>query len=481
MGRINQYTRARVLLVGQAMLVGLIATAGLLYFLIEADSRDLTYIVCWLDVMIFVWAFWSWKQMSGTWFDPYMLFLLSAVLFNGGHAILEVFNMNEAGILDGKFLNDTTVMALFLVGVGIAWMHLGAMLSAVMVGGRRRMLQAMLVAVHGAPEVRQIGWLLFIVSVVPLSVLMWRSFNVVLQEGYFALYQQEAGTGLMAGPQVLATFFVPAALFMLAGAGGSRLCVAVSVFLILGYSSVALFLGMRSAAIAPLTAYAWVWHRCRAEIPRWVLAAGSAILLVVVIPLVGSIRTTAGSERASAETMMSALFSVESAVVAGVSEMGGSLRTLAHTIELVPGVRPFDDGVGYLYALLTVFPNLFWDVHPSVARGTPSAWLTATVDPVIAALGGGYGYSFMAEAFLNFGYIGVPIVLFVIGLLFGRFVAWGSCSSEPLRIATLASYLAFFLIYARSDATRIVRPLIWYTLLPYLTARLLRRYRTPSA
>ena len=65
-------------------------------------------------------------------------------------------------------------------------------------------------------------------------------------------------------------------------------------------------------------------------------------------------------------------------------------------------------------------PNLFWDIHPTIARGLACDWITETVDPFADLVGGGLGYSFIAEAYLNFGWFGVPIVTGIIGFLFGN-------------------------------------------------------------
>ena len=473
------------LLMIQGFAVALMMIMAALYVAFRLDPspalglgpEQLIYPVCWLVIGVFAWSFWSWRRMSGTWFDPYTLFLLSAVLFNGGQVFLEIFRLNDGGILAGRFSYDTTIYAVFLVGVGMATLHLGVLISAIRKRPRGAEELGGSEGQDGTKDLRWVGLFLLTISIVPMTMIMWRAVVLVLQGGYFALYQQEAGIGLMAGPQVLASFFVPASLFVLAANRGSRRWVIASGLLILVVSAMAMFMGARYVAVAPLIAYAWVWHRCRRRLSGTVLVGIGAAVLLVILPLVGSVRNVAGTERSSVAFLVDAYFSLENPSIAAISEMGGTLKILAHTVELVPWVRPFEYGAEYLYAALTVFPNIFWDVHPSVARGTASDWLIRTVNPVAAASGGGLGFSFVAEAFLNFGFSGVLIVPFFMGLLYGRFVAWGSWTSDPAKIATLASYLSFFLVYARSDSTSVVRPLIWYTFLPYVLILCLRYYR----
>ena len=45
-------------------------------------------------------------------------------------------------------------------------------------------------------------------------------------------------------------------------------------------------------------------------------------------------------------------------------------------------------------------------MHPSVAHGQPSDWLIETVNPYLAERGLGLGFSFIAEAYMNFGKVG---------------------------------------------------------------------------
>jgi oligosaccharide repeat unit polymerase len=143
----------------------------------------------------------------------------------------------------------------------------------------------------------------------------------------------------------------------------------------------------------------------------------------------------------------------------------------------VPLFRDFDLGVGYLYAFFTIIPNLFWEIHPTIAHGLAAHWLVQTVAPASAALGRGYGFSFIAEAYLNFGWIGAPIVLGFIGFLLARLVLWAQRKYEPAKMATVASFLAFFLIYARGESGSIVRPLFWYALLPYFLVHFMSHSR----
>ena len=67
-------------------------------------AEDLIYPASLLILLICVWSLWSWNLFNRSLFDPYTLFLTSVALFNGGQALLEVFHLNENGILAGAFV-----------------------------------------------------------------------------------------------------------------------------------------------------------------------------------------------------------------------------------------------------------------------------------------------------------------------------------------------------------------------------------------
>lgn len=421
------------------------------------------------------WCIWTWRTIYHGLFNPYILFLIAAVIFNGGQAFLEVLGLNGVtGMLGGRFTSDILFTTLALVILGIASFHFGGLVALATTNQvkREENLEKKELYAHSG---RLVSVLILAISVVPALLLIREAIDTVLVSGYFALYTQQVGTGFEAAPQVLATFLVPGAFFLLVGSEKRLPYVLISLGMVLAYSTIMLFLGRRGNAIPVLITYSWLWHRTIRPLPRGFLLIVAAIGLFIVIPLLGVIRNTPGAERLSVPQLVDSYLSIDNPTVAAVSEMGGSMMTIAYTVDLVPSSRQFDNGLGYLYATLTVFPNFFWDIHPSIAHGTASSWLINTVNPYTAAHGGGYGYSFIAEAYLNFGWFGTVITLAVIGFLFARIVLWAD-NGDPIRLATVGTFLVFFLFYARAEAAQIIRPLVWYSFFPYFLIRFASRF-----
>jgi len=282
------------------------------------------------------------------------------------------------------------------------------------------------------------------------------------------LYQVDFQTGFSAGPRVLATFLIPGAFFLIAGAKESRPTIAFAVAVILVFSAINFFMGWRSQAAMPMIALAWLWHRHVRPLNKGLLLGGAVVMLFLVFPLVRAARGTSGDERLSADLLVNTLVSMDNPAVASLQEIGGSMMTVAHTMDLVPNSHPYEMGMTYVRAALTVVPNLFWDIHPSVASETPTHWLIWTVDPYTASRGGSLGYSCIAEAYLNFGWIGVPACLCLFGFLFAKFIMWASQAGRPERLALAACVACFVIFYARAEAADFARGVVWYSVLPYL-------------
>ncbi|PMB44725.1 oligosaccharide repeat unit polymerase [Fischerella thermalis CCMEE 5205] len=450
-------------------------------FVFQPDS--LIYPFCCLFGVLTIWVFWSWSTLTKSLFNPYLLFFLSAILFNGGNALLEIFHVNEDGIIGGLkestyyyyYSSKNILETLLLVLIGLAAFHLGGLISLATFTvkslkdknfNKTRLL---------SKNTYKLGLRLFFISLFPAIFVLRNSISVVLSSGYNSLYHQETGTGLSVVPSILADFLVPASLFILAGSKEKprgRLLAAIVIFI---YAITRFFLGQRNQAVMPLISFAWLWHKWINPIPKLFLLSTGSLITFIILPLIAITRNTAGQDRLSINFLLESFSSIDNPVIASISEMGGSMYTVAYTLQLVPSERDFQMGTDYFYALFTIIPNIFGKRHPTIARGLAEHWLTEQVDPYFASSGGSYGFSFIAEAYLNFGWFGAPIALGVIGFLFTKLTLWAVKSSNPAKMAMVASFVSFFLFYPRAESALVVRGLVWYSLIPYLSVYVLNR------
>lgn len=464
-----------VIALGQCTVLALFA----LFSVAHASFGEASFLLrplAGLMLIGFVWSLWSWKSATGDLFDPYVIFLVSAHLFNEGQVFLEFFGLNRDGLLGGVFDDDELLEAMLFVGTGLAALHLAALLWLAW-RGRPRRADEIGSSLHPS-FLSAVGWALLAVSIVPFLWVMRQSVATVLASGYKGLYQTDVGVGVLAGPRILAFFIIPAAIYLLVGNPDRPRVRLLATGIILLFSTLHFFLGYRGIAAMPLLAYAWAYHRTvRCLSRRWIIPA--LFLGFVVLPTIGVARSTE-----SDGSYVDAFLAVDNPVVSVVSEIGGSMNAVVYTQQLVPQYRDYDRGRSYLLAGTTTIPNLFWAKHPAVAHGTFADWMTRTVAPFFWATGGGLGYSFIAETYANFGEFGGLLAMFALGAIFAAVFSWGAFSDDRAKIAVAATFLSFLAYFARGESLYVVRPLVWYALMPasmaWLLAQVVSRRGRPA-
>ncbi len=465
----NQKKRIKIILI-QIVILLLTIYFRLPYNSLFIKSESLIYPLCCLLCGLIIWYFWSWYYLTKSLFSPYLLFMLSAFLFNGGQAFLKAFNLNEDEILnvfEFSFSADTINDTLFLVIIGLSSFHLGALISLNQKKDKYYKSKIEENELLNSKSTYRVGTYLLRISFFPAVYVFGTSVLTVLSSGYSGLYENW-GSGISGTPDILAAFLVPASLFLLAGSKENLKSRRISATIILIYVMTRLFTGQRNQAVMVLTSFAWLWHHSVRAIPGTLILTIGSLITFVLLPLIAVTRNSSSEDRLSINYLIESFSDIENPLIAPIWEMGGSMLTVAHTIELVPTYRNFQWGQDYLYALLTLVPNLWGARHPTIARGLAEKWLVQEVNPYFAYHGGTYGFTFIAEAYLNFGWIGAPIALGVIGFLFAKLISWAVAYKEPAKMAMVASYLSFFLFYARAESAFIVRSLVWYSVLPYL-------------
>ena len=454
----------------QSFICGLVILISVFHFNFGLSPNAFLYSACCATLVLLIWTIFTWGRVTSHFFDLYTIFILGTAAFNSGQVFLEIFGLNSHGMLTGKFNDELLFETVMFIILSLSVIHFGALLRLVKEKNIPRVGD-----IHPAPKALNIvGMILIGISIVPTFLVMKEMLDVVRAHGYFALYTREDQIGINNTLTLLSNFFVPGLLFALAGSQKNKTFRRWSQFGIIFYGATLILLGRRGDGAEAILSYLIVRHYCIQPIPKKIIFAAAGLMLIVVFPLIAAIRNIDLERRGDLGSMVDAYHSIENPGIKAIEEMGGSMQALSYTIELVPKTRPYDLGASYLYATFSIFPNLFWDIHPSVARGSPSVWLVKTAEPDIAAKGGGLGYSYIAEAYFNFGWWGGPIVLFLFGYALSALVCWSQFSGDPVKIAAAATFFASLVGYVRSDSQSVIRPLFWYSLFPYLMVKWLQ-------
>ena len=437
--------------------------------------EDSLYAYCVFASAAVLWMLWTWVKVNGTLFDPYGFVLVSAILFNLSHCVLHAVGLTALGFFD-HFNLETSFQTVGAATLGIMCMHLGALMLPGTGDQRfRAVIRPGATSLRG-PSV--IGGAIVAVAIIPAAIETGTALAFSMSHSYGAFHLEDAIVGLDAWKRILAVSLLPGAFYFLVGRPRSRGRQLLTFACVAATALTFFFVGDRSDGTMTLVAALWLYDRAVRRVSRTFLAVLMAALLVS-FPLIWITRGLTGSERLSADVWINALSKVENPVQSSVVEMGGSLDVLAYVIELVPDARGFDFGMSYLWAVGSVIPNLSGELHPS-ARRSLEMWLVSTVDPYQAAHGGGKGFSVLAEAYVNFGWIGIVAIMWLVGTGFARLTRWADTTHDPAVWAAIACLLLVAPKLARAESLEIVRAIVWYSVGLYAACSLLQRKQRKS-
>jgi hypothetical protein len=292
-----------------------------------------------------------------------------------------------------------------------------------------------------------------------ITRILTESYNSALyRESDLRLYKSALG---LAGPMLL---------IMLASARGTaqRRLASIAGLVLVAFL---LFVGDRSNAIFFIASALFILNAAGVQVRRSVLV-GAVLALVVAGSAVRAIREFDVSSR---ETPTWAEQFRDSGPLAAIVEMGTTVRPLLETLDLVPRSFGFRYGSSYIFAAATALPNLgatVREVSGNAAELPPALWVTAVTEPATYQLGGGLGFSAIAEPYLNFGYAGVLVWFIALGYLLAKCDATTDASSA-WNLAFRALLLTAIVTTTRNDMTNFVRPILWPVAAVFIASRVI--------
>jgi oligosaccharide repeat unit polymerase len=311
---------------------------------------------------------------------------------------------------------------------------------------------------------RLVGLFFLMISIGPTVEVVQHFLGISVGQNYTEIYKYATPLGWNAAPAILSRFINPGILMLLVGCKNhKKLAIIVAVFMVL-YASLWLFIGSRAPAAMLLVAFIWCWDSYVKPLPKSLLLIGGSVLVFVFFPILSIIRFNSAVYRLQ-DIFVVLTSGVANLFISMVSEMGNTVNIIGHTLYLVPTYRPFDLGQSYFYSLATILPNFGSGIHPTAERQLAN-WLVWTINPSHASYGFGYGFSFIAEAYLNFGWLGSQLVMLFFGFVLARFSIWSQLSKDPARCAFVATLLSFLLLFARGEFSQYPRYITWYMLIP---------------
>jgi len=276
-------------------------------------------------------------------------------------------------------------------------------------------------------RVYEIGAILFLASVAALVFLAGSVGNILR----FSRADIFAGAGDTRG---LGFFLAvaPSAMVLMATAANTKRRKLIAYPLAALTLLSVLFLGYRSNALFPAFVGAIIWVKLGKRIPLYVAATALAFV-IIAIPTVSYLRAQGPYQDVTSQDLAESIEQADAGTV--VTQLGGVVVVIAHTLKWVPADDPYRYGQSYLSAMINAIPNISLTRQESgraavysggivdkeeVQKMSPGDWFTFRVSRSQFDKGGGAGFSTIAEAYLNFGLPGVVMFFGALGFLLGR-------------------------------------------------------------
>jgi oligosaccharide repeat unit polymerase len=158
-------------------------------------------------------------------------------------------------------------------------------------------------------------------------------------------------------------------------------------------------------------------------------------------------------------------------------EFGAAAATVGEIVAAVPTAEPYQWGATIPRALGVLVPRAIWPGRP---ESLPE-WYVRRFYPDVAAVGGGYAFSTVAEAWLNFGIWGVVVGFALLGALIGAGETYIAPRTAPWPICIYASLLPWLFAFSRLDSGTMLKSVgvnvLAVLLVAFVSGRVLVRVR----
>lgn len=438
----------------------------------EIDTKETLYQFTIVGCIAFTWNLFSWYFITREIINIYLIFIIFSFIFFLGQPISMMMNenFNSYGILTIESLpHDSVNYALIFIIQSILLIQLGAIISGIR---KKKVKLSTKSSVDYSRSMIIVGYILLMISVVPVAIILINNFRAIATGGYAAIFLASHNTsaGLGGGYiRILANLFIPAILLLIIGESEKRKRQFFWVAVALLYIGLFFLVGIRGSTSLFLFAIILVFHFTvkRFSKKKVFILALSGFAFIIIMKFISIIRAVVrgnmGIWNIISDTWHS--FIVGGPFFSALSEFGTTLVAISLVFEHSPSTFPFNNGLSYYNSLLAVLPNLFWDVHPAAAAGT----MDEKFSPLLTIYGG-LGGSFVSEVYYNFGHYGLwvmPLIGYMLGKLYYK-LSTASYWKNKLMIFIYIYISHFILWYIRSETMEFWRNLIYYALIPAL-------------
>ncbi|WP_392486712.1 O-antigen polysaccharide polymerase Wzy [Haloimpatiens sp. FM7315] len=418
----------------------------------------------------------------------YFVFLVISIVFYYGQHIAVILNYEyihsqSYSIIDGIVTSDNIVNASFLIIQCLLLLHVGYVIGLQF--NLKYKLDDSYNNVNNITSNSLINksfvytaWIFFVISVVPMLIMLLRQINLTETYGYLQRRTMESSEtyyidiGINKYVMYLSQWFLPS-LYMLLISYSKKNKHRWVYLIIIAFCSLYLMTGSRYILLKVglvifLIQFIWIKPLNRRTTIKLLLIGLSAI---VVLKAITYFRADTSAGISDLLSIISKLLD-DNLICGTLWETGITFTSISNMIQKCPSVVPYFYGKSYIGSILCILPEFlrfgFFDKY--------TLTISSTFSPLYYNTNlFGYGSSFIAEAYYNFGYFVLPVMV-----LFGYAIARLENKLVKAKINCNAGlFLVLVYIFAellygiRNDLYSIPRTIVLYVGIPLLFAKLL--------
>ena len=418
------------MLVNRKTLIFSSALVGLLLFCIITTNQE--YWLNWLGIAIFFYAVmtWHWEKNDKI-FSLYAIFFLFLLLFHYGDCIMWALGIDQdSGLTVGKLLvygsnlymsKKDLVDTKWYICLSMLAFHIGALLfvkrKSTYVNGVDDIALQINVDKNKLDRSALYKAGCIVTAIVAPITIGLRISEVIIarQYGYSALYYSDMSTqsGYV---QIIIYLFFPGLIALLIGSDFSKKVVRTVVIIFGIYMCLGIASGDRGNWLYSLIILIWIFHQRKpARISTVIKLIVIGVIGIYLLQIVTLSRNYGGLSDLSLESFTEALSLDNSPIVDAFFEMGGSMGIVTIFLKL-GAVYPYANT--YLTAILGAVSSRFLSFW-----GIDFVLLADWLSQEYFNLNYGLGFSMIAEAYVNGGYIGGLIYMCILGAIIGKLLA----------------------------------------------------------
>ncbi|AOT70127.1 O-antigen polysaccharide polymerase Wzy [Geosporobacter ferrireducens] len=231
------------------------------------------------------------------------------------------------------------------------------------------------------------------------------------------------------------------------------------LILMLIISVLELISGARYEAVTRLSVYLFLildFQQSKKSSIKSAVVVGLGGILILILNIVKVFRQLDEKNITQFISMISQRSGFIDGIVELIIEMGGSMYPFILINRFVPSTRFFGGGTSYLFSIFSVIPQKLLLGFDYSKYTNLQEWLTFEV----LNQNSGVGFSMCAEAYYNFGWLGLPLFFFL-GLLITNVFDSNKLKNKSLSFKLFSVFLFdALLFYPRGQIVTFMRPII---------------------